>query len=205
MFQKYKKQLKWVLVLLLILLVGIGSYVGWVRFSRPCVYLESKSAAPGEAFTANVRLTALPEGKYPAASVAIRFDNDKLEFLGIKPGTLGVAAPSAQNGQNSRVPEWYADTAASNRNGIVKAMYLDMSSGEKAYESRFFEKEKHDILLRLKFQVKDTAASGDSVAFPFDDACLAAVEGSGITSLSFGAHTLYARNTSIIIGQGASS
>jgi Cohesin domain. len=199
MIKKHKKQLKTALILFLIVLVGIGAFAVWSQISRPCVYLEPKSVKPGEEFTADVHLTALPEGKYPAASVAVRFDSDKLEFLGAKPGTLGVADPSNPNGRNSRVPEWYADKAASNRNGVIKAMYLDMSSGEKAYEGRLFEKGKSDILLRLSFKVKDTASSGDSIGFSFDDVCLAAVEGSGTKSLSFALRTLYSRNTSVTV------
>lgn len=199
MIKKYKKQLKQILIVLMIIVVCIGTFTSWVYLSRPSVYIESKSVPLGTQFSVDVKITSLPEGKYPAASVAVQFDNNKLEFLGTKLGTLGVANPNSSNKAESYVPEWYANAISSNQSGIIKAMYLDMSSGEKAYEGRFFEKSKKDVVLRLNFRLKDTAISGDQLKLSFADVCFATVEGSGIKSLSTAGHTLYTKTATVTV------
>ncbi len=199
MLKKYKKQLKLILTVILIAVVCVGAFTSWIHLSRPSVYIESKSVPLGSQFSVDVKITSLPEGKYPAASIAVKFDNNKLELLGTKLGTLGVANPNSSNKMDDYVPEWYSNVIGSNQSGIIKAMYLDMSSGDKSYEGRFFEKSKKDVLLRLNFKLKDTAISGDQLKLSFDDVCFAAVEGSGVKSLSTATRTLYTKTAAITV------
>ena len=64
-----------------------------------------------------VKLSYLPSGVFPSASMSIEFDKDKLEFIGVKKGTM--------QDYSKTVPDWRFDVDTSNKSGVINAIYLD--------------------------------------------------------------------------------
>ena len=75
------------------------------------------------------------------------------------------------------VPEWTFDIDASNKSGIVNAIYLDKSGAKNSYYKSGFEKGKKDVVLNLVFKLKEEAKSGDMLNLNISDAVFATVNG----------------------------
>lgn len=151
-------------------------------------------------FTLDMVLSDLPKNLYPAASVAITFDKNKLEFTGIKLGTMMAYGDKSADGNNLVSPTWSCNVQNSNIKGEIDAMYLDMTAGEYAYCSQGFDKKSKNVVLRLGFKLKDSAAKGDSYNIVFKDAVFATVNGDeDKTSLAMNMNTLKTKNCKIAV------
>ena len=151
-------------------------------------------------FIVDVKLSRLPKDIYPAASISIGFDNNKLEFTGVKMGTMQTYGDKILNGSDYTIPTWACNVEASNKNGVVNAMYLDMTAGKFAYNEDGFEKDSKDIVLRLAFKLKDSAQSGENYYLDIRDAVFATVDGDkDKSSLALSLNTLKANNCSIVV------
>ena len=151
-------------------------------------------------FIVDVKLSRLPKDIYPAASISIGFDNNKLEFTGVKMGTMQTYGDQILNGSDYTIPTWACNVEASNKNGVVNAMYLDMTAGKFAYNEDGFEKDSKDIVLRLAFKLKDSAQSGENYYLDIKDAVFATVDGDkDKSSLSMTDKTLKINNCSIVV------
>ncbi len=187
----------------MLLIIVLAIILVWMlrggTLKKPSIYLETKSELvemSGEEFFVNVKLSSMPEdGFYPASSFSLVFDKTKLEFLGLRDGTMTV---SDESGENMEIPVWQCNTAISNENEKINAMYIDMSASNNSYRFQDFETEKKDILVRLQFKLRDSAIAGDEITLSFDDAILASIEeSSGVKSLSLVDRTLKAKEFSV--------
>lgn len=88
-------------------------------------YDKDLAANSQEEIVIPVKLSYLPSGVYPSASISIEFDKEKLEFTGIDKGTI--------KDFSNQVPAWNVDVDATNKSGVVNAMYLDKSGGKNSY------------------------------------------------------------------------
>lgn len=131
-------------------------------------YDKELEASSEEEIVIPVKLSYLPSGVYPSASMSIEFDKDKLEFTGIAKGTM--------QDFSQEVPAWNVDIDASNKSGVVNAVYLDKSGGKNSYHKSGFEKGTKDTVLNLKFKLKD-AKSKEILHLNISDAVFATVNG----------------------------
>jgi len=120
-----------------------------------------------EAIVIDVLVNNLPDLIYPAVSLSVIFDPNYLEFTGIRQGTMRAQGASAGTYQ---IPLWNVDVEASNARGVINTMYLDMTGGDQAYII-----DKNNILLRLVFQLQDSAVSGDIYHLIIEDATFATI------------------------------
>ena len=153
-------------------------------------YNEDLTSGYKEEIVIPVKLSYLPSGVYPSASISVEFDKEKLEFTGIDKGTV-------QN-FSKQVPAWNVDIDVSNKSGVVNAMYLDKSSGKNSYHKSGFEKGTKDTVLNLKFKLKDAAKSKDILHLNIADAVFATVNGdTNNSSLSTLKNTMKNKNLMI--------
>lgn len=150
---------------------------------------ESLSASERGAFTVDIMLSDLPDYLYPAASVAVAFDKNKLEFLGVQMGnmmTYDSFIPGKDEGEpRFDIPVWNCSPQAANRDGEVRAIYVDMTAEKNAYGIAGYDKASANIPLRLSFCLRDSATPGDLLEFTFNDAVFATTTGAqDHTSLS---------------------
>ena len=131
-------------------------------------YDKELEASSEEEIVIPVKLSYLPSGVYPSASMSIEFDKEKLEFTGIAKGTM--------QDFSQEVPVWNVDIDASNKSGVVNAVYLDKSGGKNSYHKSGFEKGTKDTVLNLKFKLKD-AKSKEILHLNISDAVFATVNG----------------------------
>lgn len=131
-------------------------------------YDKELEASSEEEIVIPVKLSYLPSGVYPSASMSIEFDKEKLEFTGIAKGTM--------QDFSQEVPTWNVDIDASNKSGVVNAVYLDKSGGKNSYHKSGFEKGTKDTVLNLKFKLKD-AKSKEILHLNISDAVFATVNG----------------------------
>lgn len=116
----------------------------------------------------DVTVNEIPEGEYPAASISVNFNNQMLEFVGLRQGDM-VTRGSSENYNN---PIWDVDIDASNQHGVVNAMYLDTTGGQYPYLI-----DDANILLRLVFRLKDDGVQEGVVHhIIIDDAVLATID-----------------------------
>lgn len=146
-----------------------------------------------DVFTVDMHLSDLGGSLYPAVSFSISFDNEKLEFTGIKEGDIYVHGDDGER----TLPSWKCGTAKANEDGLINIMYLDISGGKYAFDRNLIEKDE-DILLSLEFRLKNTAKKGDIYELAFEDACFAAADKED--SLSVSAGNLDTENGRIVIG-----
>lgn len=116
-----------------------------------------------------VKLSYLPSGIYPSASISVEFDKDKLEFIGIKDGTM--------ENYSKEIPKWNVDVESSNKYGVVNAIYLDESGGKNSYYKSGFVKGEKDTVLNLKFKLKDSVKQNDKLELTVSDAVFATING----------------------------
>ena len=133
-------------------------------------------------------LSSLPDNEYPAASVSIKFNNNKLEFVGINIGTMETYNDyySERDGVPSyKIPQWTFNKDVANKDGVIKAMYLDTTAGKNAYVKSGFEVDKKDIPFQLVFKLKDSVIPSDKLIIEIEEAVFATVNGdSDKTTLS---------------------
>ena len=155
-------------------------------------YDEDLTANSQEEIIIPVKLSYLPSGVYPSASISIEFDKEKLEFTGIDKGTI--------KDFSNQVPAWNVDVDATNKSGVVNAMYLDKSGGKNSYYKSGFEKGTKDTILNLKFKLKDAAKSKDILHLNIADAVFATINGdTDNSSLSTLKNTMKNKNLMIEI------
>lgn len=159
-------------------------------------------------FTVDLVLSDLPDEIYPAASAVISFDKNKLEFTGVKQGTMLIyegynpLENTSEKAPQMISPIWSANTDISNKTGEISTIYLDMTSGENAYSVAGFKKGHNDVVIRLGFKLKDSVSSGDKIAVEILDAAFAVSGGdsNGRSLLSSGEYsTLGIKNIEINI------
>lgn len=137
-----------------------------------------------------VKLSYLPSGVFPSASMSVEFDKDKLEFVRIDKGTM--------QDYSKEVPEWNVDADASNKSGVVNAIYLDKSGAKNSYYKSGFEKGSKDTVLNLVFKLKEDAKSEDILHINITDAVFATVNGDTDNSnLSTAKNTMENKNLMI--------
>ena len=147
-----------------------------------------KLKVPNEKISSNYKediiipavLSKLPDNEYPAASVEIKFDNNKLEFAGISMGTMETYNdydPERDNEASYKIPKWTYNEEVANQEGVIRAMYLDTTAGKNAYVSSGFEKEKKDIPFKLIFKLKDSVIPNDELVIEIEEAVFATVNG----------------------------
>lgn len=153
-----------------------------------------------EEFEVDVVLSSLPADIYPAASVSIGFNKDKLEFAGVKKGEMQTYGDISSSGENFVVPLWDCDIKTSNDSGKINAIYLDKTAGKFAYNKFGFDKESKNVVLRLKFKLKNNAKQGEKYALDIKDAIFATVNGDkDNTSLSSIKGTLKVSGCEIVV------
>ena len=118
-------------------------------------YDKEISEGSQEEIVIPVKLSYLPSGVFPSASMSVEFDKDKLEFIGVKKGTM--------QDYSKTVPEW--------------TFYIDKSGAKNSYYKSGFEKGKKDVVLNLVFKLKEEAKSGDMLNLNISDAVFATVNG----------------------------
>ncbi len=173
------------LILIIILLVsGISLIILNITKNSnvPKLYMETNArlvAMSQEEFYIDINLSEFPEDSvYPASSFILAFDNDKLEFTGLRLGTMGVCDES---GQNLNTPTWECNTELSNQKATISAMYMDMTANDSSYRSKGYEKGSKDTMARVQFILKDSAVKGDELKFSFQDAVLASIDNSSLS------------------------
>ncbi|MEG1778735.1 MAG: cohesin domain-containing protein [Oscillospiraceae bacterium] len=151
-------------------------------------------------FTIDVTVSKLPDNLYCAASVAIVFDKNKLEFTGVKQGTMMTYGDKQANGSELTIPTWQGNTETANQTGQINAMYLDMTAGKYAYCAEGFDSENNNVMLRLGFKLRDSVYSGEVLDLTVADAVLATVTGdSDGSSLATVNKTLQPVNAKIVV------
>lgn len=167
-----------------VLLVIIGALVITINNSAPVLSLKS----PTNEITHNSKdeivipavLSKLPDESYPAANVAVSFNKNKLEFVGIKIGTMETYDDyneSTDEAPNFKIPTWVYNTDVSNQEGVVKAMYLDTTASKNTYSLDGFKKKEKDIPFQLVFKLKDSVISNDKLALNIEEATFATLSG----------------------------
>ncbi|MGL5353193.1 MAG: cohesin domain-containing protein [Clostridium sp.] len=128
-----------------------------------------------------VTLSKLPEENYPAASASIKFDERKLEFVGVELGTMesydNYDDKSDANNVRYKIPNWTYNVEAANRDGVINTMYVDTTAGKNGYIKEGFEKDKKDIPFKLVFKLKYSALPGEKIELKINDASFATVNG----------------------------
>lgn len=146
-----------------------------LKASKKRIKVNSK-----EEIVVPVTLSKLPEGIYPAASVSIKFDSNKLEFLGLASGTMETYNDYDKEGQSKatfKVPNWTYNTKLANEEGEIKAMYLDTTVGKNAYNKDGFKKGEKDMPFKLMFRLKSSANPKDNLKIEFNEAVFATETG----------------------------
>lgn len=200
---KKKKIIAVVLILMAIIAIVFLIFRVKKELDKPVLSLippKPIESTSREEFVVNAQLSALPHNLYPAASISVSFDNTKLEFTGVKMGTMMTYGDKRANGYSFDVPQWSCNTEVSNLKGEINAMYLDTTAGKYAYCSEGFDSDKKNIVLRLGFKLKDSAIAGDSYNLTFKDGVFAVVDGDeSKESLAMKLGTLRTNNCRIVV------
>lgn len=160
------------------------------------------SADNREEINIDVVLSELPDRVFPAASLSVRFDKNKLEFLGVRQGTMMTLGQSTQEEITYNIPIWENNVTVANQTGEINTMYLDITGGTFAYVAEGFAKQEKDILLRLRFRLRDSVQAGEVFDITVSDAVIAAVGGAqSRTSLATSLRTLKAYSAKIVVNK----
>ena len=148
----------------------------------------------------DVVLSSLPDRVFPAASLSVEFDKNKLEFTGVKQGTMMTLGDSNGEKKTYNIPIWKSDIEVSNRLGEINTMYLDITGGKFAYIREGFNKNNKDILLRLTFRFRDSVQAGEIYNITVKDVVIATSGGAEKrTSLATALRTLRAYPAKIAV------
>ncbi|MFZ2540027.1 MAG: hypothetical protein WAX04_14195, partial [Oscillospiraceae bacterium] len=111
-------------------------------YDKPQIYLKAPKkieTMSKEEFYVDAVLSDFPKnGVYAAASISMKFDRNKLQFLGVRQGTM-MTGNEQKTDENMEIPVWTCNTELSNQNGVINTMYLDMTAGDNAYRLYGFE------------------------------------------------------------------
>jgi hypothetical protein len=158
------------------------------------------AASDRDEIVVDVVLSSLPDRAFPAASISVDFDRNKLDFLEVKQGTMMTLGVSKLNETTYNIPIWTCDTERSNELGVVNAMYLDTTGGKFSYVQDGFNKKDKDVMLRLAFRLRDSAMAGDTYSITFRDAVIATIGGTeNKTSLATSIRTLKTYPAKIVV------
>jgi hypothetical protein len=178
------KKLKPTIAAVLVLAVSITAYFAFkpealAQMLPASITIESAPIQAGDTqeIVLDVVVKNVKDQKYLASSLNVGFDKDKLEFLGVKQGDIAVASKESSN-----IPLWQADTVFANLTGEARTYYLDETAKNYPYQMDG----KQEVLLRLVFQLKDSAHSGEVLDIKADDFVLATAEDSQQISTSSG-------------------
>lgn len=181
---KIKEKKKFLIGGVIIFVAAVVCIFIFKYITTPTLKLEVST----EKITANYKdeiivpavLSNLPDNEYPAASVSIKFDNNKLEFVGINIGTMETYNdydPERDEEPSYKIPQWTYNEEVANQEGEIKAMYLDTTAGKNAYVSSGFEKDKKDIPFQLVFKLKDSVIPNDELSIEIEEAVFATING----------------------------
>ncbi|MBE6962789.1 MAG: hypothetical protein E7445_10120 [Ruminococcaceae bacterium] len=163
---------------------------------KPTLTVETPqkiNLAETETLTLDVSISDLGDVPYPAASVSIRFDPSRLEFLGVEEGNVFVRDETV----GQRLPTWNCSPVQCNRSGLINVMYLDLTGGKRAFDKELLSEE-GNVLLRLSFRLRGSARAGDVYDLTVEDAVFAASDET--ESLAVTRSTLRVRNGRVIVG-----
>ena len=138
----------------------------------PTLTVSSKqlSISSTDTFTIDVLINAFGDVDYPAASMSIKFDPSRLEFIGIAEGNVFV---KSDNEVGQKLPEWQCNAAVCNDSGKINVMYLDMTGGVNSFTKDLLA-EDYNVVLRLSFRLRGSARVGDVYELTVEDAVFAA-------------------------------
>ncbi|MEF9990839.1 MAG: hypothetical protein RRZ84_03470 [Romboutsia sp.] len=166
-----------------IIFVLVGVIVG-LNINTPKFYLQSPknsiSSESKDEIIIPAVLSKLSDNKYPAASVGITFDKNKLEFVGIKLGTMETYDDYNEESKGEKrfkVPNWVYNVDVANQKGEINAMYLDTTASKNAYNIEGFKKKEKDILFRLVFKLKDSVIPKDKIDINIEEVVFATITG----------------------------
>lgn len=187
-----------IVTLTLMLLLSIGVFLSkFINVDGGVSELRIEAPSPvstsDESFVVDVTVSKLGEAIYPAASMSIAFDPSRLEFLGVDEGNVFVGTKEDYN-----LPKWSCNVSQSNKTGLINVMYLDTTSGTKAFCKELIEVD-YNVVLRLKFRPRGSLRPGDICTLVVEDAVFAASDES--QSLAMTTKTLKAKNGKIAIGE----
>lgn len=185
---------------LLLFLIIVFLYVNQDKITgTPTLKIETPqkiSLSQTDEFTVDVTLASMGEDIYPAASMSIAFDTLRLELVSVEEGNVFVRSDEA--GVAQKLPEWSVNPDQSNKTGKINIMYLDTTGGKNAFCKELLKKE-DNVVLRLRFRLRGSAATGDVYDIVFDDAIFAASDEK--QSLAMLQKTLKTKNGKIIVGE----
>ncbi|MCC3359434.1 cohesin domain-containing protein [Bacillus sp. REN16] len=148
----------------------------------------------------NVLLSDLPDNTFPASSLSVQFNHNKLEFIGVKQGTMMTIDNSNKEKEIYNIPIWKSDPEVSNQTGLINTMYLDITGGGHAYVKEGFDKKDKNILLRLTFKLRDSVISGEIYNITIKDAVIATADNDvSRSSLATSNHTLKSYPAKIVV------
>ena len=166
---------------LLILLVIISSIIIITNNSAPVLSLKSPTNEITydykDEIVIPVTLNKLPDNYYPAANVAVSFNKNKLEFVGIKIGTMEAYDDYDKSKDGQPNFKWVYNADVANQEGVIKAMYLDTTASKNAYCLDGFKKKEKDTPFQLVFKLKDSVISNDKLALNIEEATFATISG----------------------------
>lgn len=154
------------------------------------------SRSSTQTITLDVLISDLGDAIYPAASMSIRFDPSRLEFMGVQEGNVFVG--NTENSIGLALPEWSCNVSASNETGIINILYLDMTGGDYAF-GRELLVGKDNVVLRLQFRLRGSVRPGDVMELVVEDAVFAASDET--QSLAVTTDTLKIKNSKLVIGE----
>ena len=181
--KKKGKKTAAVIILTAVILLAAGFLIWWFfikpvnndeRIPEVRINTPGKIELSEDGFSLPVTLSAMPENElFPALSISITFDNTKLKFLGIDDGNVLVLSDENEQGASLNLPDWSVNTTFANQSGRINIMYLDSTAGRYAFTADGFDSETKNILCKLKFEFRGSAADGDIYDFVIKDACVA--------------------------------
>jgi hypothetical protein len=152
------------------------------------------SRSSTQIITLDVLISDLGDAIYPAASMSIRFDPSRLEFMGVQEGNVFVG--NTENSIGLALPEWSYNVSASNEMGQINIMYLDMTGGDYAFRRELLA-ENDNVVLRLQFRLRGSVRAGDVMELVVEDAVFAAFDEA--QSLALTTDTLKIKNSKMVI------
>lgn len=166
-----------------LVLVAIGVFLV-ININTPKLSLKEPSknitSSQSDEIVIPVVLSKLPNEVYPAASVVIDFDKNKLDFEEIKIGTMESYDDydeSKNEEPRFKIPNWAYNVDVANEQGKIKAMYLDNTASKNSYNKDGFEKNKKDIPFQIVFKLKDSVMPKDELKISILEAVFATVNG----------------------------
>ena len=154
------------------------------------------STSTTEFITLDVQISDLGDAIYPAASMSIRFDSSRLEFMGVQEGNVFIG--DAVNSAGRRLPDWSCNVDVCNQTGLINILYLDMTGGDYAFSQDLLAEEEN-VVLRLKFRLRGSVRAGDVMDLVVEDAVFAASDET--QSLATSTNTLKIKNSKLVIGE----